>query len=271
MEDDWLGLAGKVCVITGAARGIGHAIAESFTKAGATVAILDLVLADAEAAAGKLSDKTLAIACDTSKEGSVQAADETVRRKFGRCDVLVNNAAIFRPMPLIDSTLADWNAGLAVNLTGYYNCVRAFGRLMMEHGGGSIVHIGSIAAFTSQFQGVDYSASKAAITIFSRQVAIEWGGNGIRSNVVHPGLTKTPLTAERNAGTKILEQRARMTAMKRMGEPQDIADAVLFLASDRSSYVTGADLIVDGGLQRMLTEIIPNATRISDFEQGIRQ
>lgn len=271
MQEDWLGLSGKVCVVTGAARGIGFAIAEGFSAAGAKVVVLDLEAGNAEAAASRLSGDVLALACDTADETSVGAAAARVKAAFGRCDVLVNNAAIFRPKPLIESTLQDWNDGLAVNLSGYYNCVQAFGRLMLESGGGAMVHIGSIAAFTSQFHGVDYSATKAAVTVFSRQVAIEWGGRGIRSNVVHPGLTRTPLTAERNAGTDVMARRARMTAAKRMGEPGDIADAVLFLASDRASYVTGADMIVDGGLQRMLTELIPNANRISDLEEGLRR
>ncbi|MBX9459698.1 MAG: SDR family oxidoreductase [Rhizobium sp.] len=271
MQQDWLGLSGKTCVVTGGARGIGLAIAEGLAGAGARVVVLDLAAEDAERAASALGADALGLACDTSDEASVTAAAERVRSAHGRCDVLVNNAAVFRPMPLIESTLKDWNDGLAVNLSGYYNCVQAFGRLMMENGAGAMVHIGSIAAFTSQFHGVDYSATKAAITGFSRQVAIEWGGRGIRSNVVHPGLTKTPLTAERNTGSDIMARRARMTAAKRMGEPDDIANAVMFLASERSSYVTGADMIVDGGLQRMLTELVPNATRISDFEKGLRQ
>ena len=271
MQQDWLGLSGKVCVVTGGARGIGLAIAEGFASVGGRVIILDLTAEVAESAASTIGEDALGLACDTSDEASVKAAAERVKSVHGRCDVLVNNAAIFRPKPLIESTLKDWNDGIAVNLSGYYNCVQAFGRLMLENGGGAMVHIGSIAAITSQFHGVDYSATKAAITGFSRQVAIEWGGCGIRSNVVHPGLTKTPLTAERNAGTDIMERRARMTAVKRMGEPDDIANAVMFLASDRSSYVTGADMIVDGGLQRMLTELIPNANRISDFEEGIRK
>ncbi|MGV3549228.1 SDR family NAD(P)-dependent oxidoreductase [Rhizobium sp.] len=266
-----MGLSGKVCVVTGGARGIGLAIGEGFASVGARVVILDLAEEAAQAAAARLGGEAIGIACDTADEASVKTAAERVKSGFGGCDVLVNNAAIFRPKPLIESTLKDWNDGLAVNLSGYYNCVQAFGRLMLEKGGGAMVHIGSIAAFASQFHGVDYSATKAAITGFSRQVAIEWGGRGIRSNVVHPGLTKTPLTAERNAGTDIMERRARMTAAKRMGEPEDIAHAVMFLASERSSYVTGADMIVDGGLQRMLTELIPNANRISDFEEGIRK
>ena len=271
MQDDWLGLDGKTCVVTGAARGIGFAIAADLAAAGGRVVMLDIADGASARAAATIEGDVTAMVCDTADEALVDAVADRVECKFGRCDVLVNNAAIFQPKQLVESTLEHWNKGVAVNLTGYFNCTRAFGRKMIGNGGGAIVHIGSIAAFTSQFYGVDYSATKAAITAFSRQVAIEWGGYGIRSNVVHPGLTKTPLTAERNAGTDVMERRARMTAVKRMGEPKDIAGAVLFLASDRSSYVTGADMMVDGGIQRMLTELVPNAERISDFEQAIRK
>ncbi|MBI3512665.1 MAG: SDR family oxidoreductase [Proteobacteria bacterium] len=257
---DWLGLRGRVCVVTGAASGIGRATAGSLSQAGAPVALLDRDKAGIDAAAAELraaGAKALAIACDTSDPANVAAAADAVRRELGACDVLVNNAGMLRAGPLDSVSLADWNAVLAVNLTGYLLCAQAFGRDMRQAGRGSIVHIASVAATHPQSNSGAYSASKAGVVILARQIAAEWGPSGVRSNAVSPGLIRTPLSEAFYQAPGIAEKRAAMTASRRVGGPQDIADVVVFLASDRAGYVNGAELLVDGGFDCMLLGLVP--------------
>jgi NAD(P)-dependent dehydrogenase (short-subunit alcohol dehydrogenase family) len=257
MSNAWLKLENKVCAVTGGAGGIGRAIVSSFADAGARVAILDRDEATVRALAAEVGRAAIGVACDVASESSVRDARTAVEATFGRCDVLVNNAAVLRPRPLLDSTLDEWRQSLAINLDGYYLCARIFGQLMIAGGGGSIVHVGSIAAELPQPNGLDYSAAKAAIVALSRQIAVEWGEQGIRSNVVNPGPVVTPLTAKLNADPDIVARRAAMTAIKRLGTPEDIANIVAFLASDRSGYVTGADLMATGGLHVMMMKTLP--------------
>lgn len=257
MADDWLALDGAVCVVTGGTGGIGRSIVSTLADAGARVAILDLDETATAELASQTGRQAIGVACDISDEASVLAARHAVARAFGRCDVLVNNAAILTPHPLLDAPLAQWSRNVSVNLTGYYLCSRVFGSQMMETGGGAIVHLGSIAVELPQPNGLDYSACKAAIQALSRQIAVEWGDRGIRSNVVNPGPVVTPMTARLNADPDVLARRAAMTAIKRLGTPQDIANIVAFLCSPRSAYVTGADLMATGGLHVMMMKHMP--------------
>ncbi|MEJ0068101.1 MAG: SDR family NAD(P)-dependent oxidoreductase [Pseudomonadota bacterium] len=257
---DWLGLKGRRCVVTGAASGIGRAITTSLVQAGAAVALLDRDKAGCETAAAALSEaggQVLAIGCDTSDPAGVAAAAEETRRSLGTCEVLVNNAGMLRAGPLDTITPADWNAVLAVNLTGYLLCAQAFGPDMRQAGRGSIVHVASVAATHPQSFSGAYSASKAGVAILARQLATEWGPSGVRSNVVSPGLIRTPLSEAFYRTPGITEQRAAMVASRRIGTPQDIADVVLFLASDRAGYVNGAEILVDGGFDGMLLGLVP--------------
>ncbi len=257
MSTHWLDLDGKVCVVTGGAGGIGRAIVATFAQAGARVAILDRDAAAVAALAAETGRGAVGFACDVGSESSVVGAAEAIQRQYGRCDVLVNNAAVIKPRSLLDGTIEEWNENLKVNLTGYYLCARVFGARIIESGGGSIVHVGSIAAELPQPNGLDYSASKAAIVALSRQIAIEWGDKGVRSNVVNPGPVVTPMTAKLNADPEVVARRAAMTAIKRLGSPEDIANIVAFLASSRSGYVTGADLMATGGLHVMMMKTLP--------------
>jgi len=259
VQQDWLGLAGKVAVVTGAAGGMGRAMAAGFAAAGAAVALLDRDAAACEALAAGLggSARTAALGCDTTDEAGVKAAAEAVAARLGPPDILVNNAGILRPGPLASLGLAEWNALMAVNLTGYLLCAQAFGRPMMERGAGALVHVASIAASNPQPRSGAYSPSKAAVAMLSRQLALEWGPSGIRSNVVSPGLIRTPMSESFYATPGIKERREAMLPSRRIGTPTDIADAVLFLASPRSSYVNGAEILVDGGLGTVLMEQTP--------------
>ncbi len=259
-QDGWLALAGRLCVVTGAASGIGAAVARSLAQAGARVALLDRDVAGCEKVTGELTAQgaaAMAVACDTSSESGVKVAAKRIADEWGAADVLVNNAGMLRAGPLADVSLDDWNAVLAVNLTGYLLCARAFGAGMRAAGRGSIVHIASIAGLMPQTGSGAYSASKAGVLLLSRQLAVEWGPQGVRSNAICPGMIRTPLSAKFYEEPGFEAKRALVTASRRVGEPQDIADVALFLASPRSAYVTGAEILVDGGMSSMLMDRVP--------------
>ena len=259
-QQHWLALEGLVCAVTGAASGIGAAIAASLAAAGAKVALLDRDAPGCQKVAAALTAQgatALAIGCDTSSEISVNAAAQRVLDELGPCYALINNAGMLRPGGLSDVSLDDWNAVLAVNLTGYLLCARAFSAQMRSSGLGSIVNVASISALTPQSSSGAYSASKAGVLLLSRQMAVEWGPLGIRSNAICPGMIRTPLSASFYEEPGFEAKRALVTASRRVGEPQDIADVALFLASPRAAYVNGAELSVDGGMSSMLMDMVP--------------
>lgn len=256
----WLNLEGQVCVVTGAASGIGAAIAHSLAQAGAKVALLDRDASGCQKVADELiaqGASALALPCDTSSETSVNSAAQRVLEQYGPCYALINNAGMLRSGGLADVSLEDWNAVLAVNLTGYLLCARAFGKQMRETGQGSIVHVASISALTPQTNSGAYSASKAGVLLLSRQMAVEWGPQGVRSNAICPGMIRTALSAKFYEEPGFEAKRAQVTASRRVGEPQDIADVALFLASPRAAYVNGAEVSVDGGMSSMLMDMVP--------------
>lgn len=257
---DWLGLADKLAVITGGAGGIGRACAIAFIEAGCGVALLDHDEAAVTTLAAELSAsgaRAFGIGCDIADEASVRAAARAVQERIGTPDVLVNNAGILRPGPLESLALAEWNALLAVNLTGTLLCAQAFGAMMRARKAGAIVHIASIAASNPQPRSGAYSASKAGVAMLSRQIALEWGPDGIRSNIVSPGLVRTPMSEAFYHAPGVAEARAALVPLRRIAGPGDIADAVLFLASARAAYVTGAEILVDGGLDQIMMEGVP--------------
>jgi NAD(P)-dependent dehydrogenase (short-subunit alcohol dehydrogenase family) len=257
---DWLGLSGRVCVVTGGGGGIGRAVASSLARAGARVAAIDRDERGLDAARAELrefGDGHLAIQCDTTSADSVAAAAASIAQSLGPCGVLVNTAAVLRPGGLDTLSLAEWNAVLAVNLTGYFLCAQVFGRPMREHKCGSLVHVASIAGSHAQGKSGAYSVSKAGVVMLSRQLASEWGPEGVRSNVVSPGMVITPMSQSFYDTPGVTERRAAVTPARRVGMPQDIADAVLYLASDRSSFVTGDEIVIDGGYTRTLMNLVP--------------
>lgn len=259
-DQDWLGLAGKTCVVTGAASGIGAAIAMSLGEVGAKVALLDRDEAGCEQMAAQLRTQgaqAFALGCDISQEDQVNAAARKVQDNWGATHVLINNAGMLRAGGLADVSLDDWNLVLSVNLTGYLLCARAFSASMRQRGHGSIVNIASISGLFPQSASGAYSASKAGVLQLSRQMAIEWGPLGLRSNAICPGMIRTALSARFYDEPGFEAKRAAVTANRRIGEPQDIADVALFLASPRSAYVNGAELLVDGGMANMLMDMVP--------------
>lgn len=259
-QPDWLRLNGKTCVVTGAAGGIGASIAQTFVAAGARVALLDrdadktIALAEQLRACGA---DVVAVACDIGDPTSVAQAAERVQRDLGTADVLVNNAGLLRAGGIETIDLDAWSAMLRVNLTGYMLCSQAFGRAMLARGSGSLVHVASIAARHPQTHSGAYSASKAGVAMLARQLAAEWGPRGVRSNTVCPGMIRTPLSESFYANGDIEARRSAMTASRRIGRPDDIANVVAFLASPRAAYVNGAELVVDGGLDAMLMDLVP--------------
>ena len=194
----------------------------------------------------------LALTCDVCDGASVLVAAEKALTAFGRCDVLVNNAGVLKPGPLETVSLADWDELLRINLTGYLLCAQAFGRDMLTRGAGVLVHVASIAGSEPQGMSGAYSASKAAVAMLSRQLAFEWGPRGIRSNAVSPGLDDPD-----DAQHAKEERREAVVPLRAIGRPLDIANVIVFLASSRAGYVTGQDIVVDGGLSQTLMSHVP--------------
>ena len=258
----WLGLEGRVCVVTGGGSGIGRAIAVEFAEHGAMVGVLDRNEAGAVETVALIANAGadgLALACDVSDQQSVESACALIRDRFGDAQVLVNNAAMSRPGRLASLALADWNALLSVNLTGYFLCSQIFGRAMREKRDGALVHLSSIGAdFTIPFGGA-YSVAKAGVTMLSGQLAVEWGSDGVRSNAVHPGFVQTPRTQAAYELPGAMQRRSEAVPSQRIGRPEEIAEAVVFLSSPRASYVNGAELVVDGGFTRNLMRLIPGS------------
>jgi NAD(P)-dependent dehydrogenase (short-subunit alcohol dehydrogenase family) len=257
---DWLGLSGRVAVVTGGGGGIGRATAVSFAKAGARVAVLDRDEKGLETTRSELRTigaEPVVAPCDTTDAASVAAAAEAVQKSLGPCSILVNTAAILRAGALDTLSLAEWNTTIAVNLTGYFLCAQTFGGQMRKLGRGSLVHIASVAGSNAQGFSGAYSVSKAGVVMLSRQLASEWGPQGIRSNVVSPGLVVTPMSQAFYDTPGVTERRTAVVPMRRIGAPQDMADAILFLASERASYINGDEIIVDGGFTRTIMNLVP--------------
>ena len=259
-SSDWLGLAGRVCVVTGGGGGIGRSVALNLARAGARVGAIDRDepgLEVTRAALREFGGEHAIARCDTSSAESVTAVSEAVEKALGPAGVLVNAAAVLRPGGLEKLSLAEWNAVLSINLTGYFLCAQVFGRQMRALGRGSLVHVASIAGSHAQGQSGAYSVSKAGVIMLSRQLASEWGPKGIRSNVVSPGMVITPMSQAFYDTPGVTERREAVVPSRRVGMPQDIADAILYLASDRASYVNGEEILVDGGYANMLMNLVP--------------
>jgi glucose 1-dehydrogenase len=257
---DWLGLGRRIAVVTGGASGIGRATAESLAGVGTSVALLDINAEGAKAAAAAISakgGKAVGVACETTSEASLAAARKEVEAALGGPDILVNNAGILRAGGLDKLSLADWNKILAVNLTGYLLAAQAFGEGMRQRRRGAVVHVSAIAASEPQpFSGA-YSTAKSGVVMLSRQLAYEWGPEGVRSNVVSPGFVRTALSESYYQVPGVLEARSKLVPIGRVATPDDLAQVVTFLVSDRAGYVNGAEVLVDGGANTILMGQVP--------------
>lgn len=267
--DKWLGLEGKVVVVTGAVGGMGKTICEEFAKQNSKIVLLDLFKEKADEYAKYLEDtygvETLSFAVNTTKEDTVDEAVEAVKKKFGRVDILVNTAAMLRACPLEDLPLDEWRQTIDVNLTGYFLVSQRFGRLMIEQKYGNMVHISTIASVFPETYSAAYSPSKAGVNMLSRQLAAEWGQFGIRSNCIQPCFVKTPLSEAFYADPEVEQGRKVLTANKRIGNTMDIANAVLYLSSDRSNYTNGHELRVEGGFGIMMGDQTPKPGGRKEF------
>lgn len=248
----WLGLAGQVCVITGAGSGIGAETARHFATAGAWVAVVDR---DGNAASTVAADivrgdgRAIGVQADVGVAESVKTAAARILDELGPCRVLVNNAAIRHRQALVDFDLEAWSRVLSVNLTGALICAQVFSSQMIAAGfGGSIVNVSSIVGQHPQFDGGAYSASKAGLGSLSRSLALELAPHRIRSNVVSPGFVITPANEASYRDQATLASRESMIPLSRAAMPEDLANVILFLASDRAAYIDGQDIHVDGGV-----------------------
>ena len=244
-------LTGKVCLITGAAseRGLGRATARLYAEHGARVAILDLDEGAAEAAAASIGTDHAGYACDVTDRAACLATVERVLRKFGRIDVLVNNAGITQPIRILDIAPENYEAVLDVSLRGTLYMSQAAIPAMKEGGGGSIVCMSSVSAQRGGgvFGGPHYSAAKAGVLGLARAMARELGPSSIRVNSIAPGLIQTDITAGKLSDDMKAEI-LKGIPLNRLGDAIDVARICLFLGSDLSSYVTGATIDVNGGM-----------------------
>ena len=240
-------LAGKTAVVTGAARGIGRAIAERFLQEGATVAVVDLEGPQTAAAAfATNSGRTLAIAADVSDSSAAVNAVEEVKEKLGAIDILVNNAGIIVLKPLLELSDGEWQRVLDVNLSAAFYWSREVGKHMCAQKSGSIINVSSVSAIIGSVERGPYSASKAGLIGLTRVLAAELGDYGVRVNALLPGPVETKLSDDAYT-PEIKAAFVGRTALGRRGRPQEIASAAAFLASEESSYMTGQSLVVDGG------------------------
>ena len=245
-------LENKVALISGGARGMGAVEAKLFAKEGAKVVIAD-VLEDegkqTEAEINEAGGQCLFVRLDvTSEENWLQAVAATVTR-FGKVDILVNNAGIFPLGNVEETTVEMWDRVMAINGKGVFLGTKAAIPEMRKAGGGSIINLSSVAGLIGSARAAAYGASKGAVRIFTKATAVQYAKEGIRANSVHPGIIDTPMTAP----TILTDESSREAAMARtplgrLGQSMDVAYGVLFLASDESSFMTGSELVIDGGL-----------------------
>jgi NAD(P)-dependent dehydrogenase (short-subunit alcohol dehydrogenase family) len=249
-------LEGKVAVVTGAAKGIGRAIAEAFAAQGATVVVSDLDAAGARAAADAI-DRAHAVACDVRDEQQVASLIDAVVERHGRIDVAVANAGIAAVRPIAETSLEDWRRVTSVHLDGVFLTVKHAGLAIAAAGGGSIVTIASVTGFAGTPLNAPYAASNAAVINLTKTAALELRPAGVRVNAICPGFVATDMVSDQKeafaAGLgvdsvdPIIER-----AQGRYGTARDVAGVALFLASDRSRFSTGAAFVVDGGLTASL-------------------
>ena len=256
MSERKLRLEDKVALITGASRGLGRAIALRFAEEGASVAINYVKNGhQAEEVAQQIRSKggsSITVQADVAEEGLVQQMVETVLKEYGRIDILVNNAGVSRTAPtILEAPWTDLDRMLDVNYKGVLHCVRASARQMIERRYGKIVNLASVAALGTSFQGTTgYAPTKAAVIALTKRLALELGSFNITVNAIAPGYIRTDMTLPANASPEALKTAdaiVKKTMLGRVGEPDDIAHAAVFLASDESSFVTSQILTVDGG------------------------
>ena len=242
-------LIGKVALVTGGAQGIGKAVALLLARKGADIVVSDVNLEKAEETSKEIQSlgrKAMAIKADVSRVDDVEGMVHAILEKFGKIDILINNAGIARDKLILRMTEEDWDAVLAVNLKGTFNCTKAVIKHMSKQRSGKVVNIASVVGEMGNAGQANYSASKAGVIGFTKTVAREFAQRGINVNAIAPGYIQTPMTDV--LPDKAKEELKRMIPMERLGQPEDVAQAALFLVSEASSYITGHVLNVNGGI-----------------------
>lgn len=243
-------LAGKVAFITGGARGMGAAEAKLFAREGAKVVVADVLVDEGEKTVEEiieLGGDAFFITLDVTNESDWETSIGVTVEKYGKLDILVNNAGIVIPGGVEETSVEDWDFTMDVNAKGVFLGTKAVIPEMRKSGGGSIVNISSTAGIAGMVDRAAYTSSKGAVRIFTKSTALECANDGIRANSVHPGLIRTPLTEGRFNDPDFLGPRMDNLPLGRPAEPEEVAYGVLYLASDESSYVTGSELVIDGG------------------------
>jgi 3-oxoacyl-[acyl-carrier protein] reductase len=239
----------KVALVTGAAQGIGKAVALMLARHGADVIVADVNLEKAQETAREveaIGRGAMAVKVDVTRLSDVEQMVESALGRFGKIDILVNNAGIARDKLILRMTEEDWDAVLDVNLKGTFNCTKAAIKHMSKQRSGKIVNIASVVGEMGNAGQANYSASKAGVIGLTKTIAREFAQRGINVNAIAPGYIQTPMTD--GLPDKAKEELKRMIPMERLGQPEDVAHAVLFLVSEASSYVTGQVLNVNGGI-----------------------
>lgn len=244
-------LKGKVAVVTGGTRGIGYAVVRKYLEAGASVALFGSRQCTADAALERITSElpganVMALSPDLTDSASVEGAFGEVVKRFGRIDILVNNAGISQSLPLNEYSDEEMDKILDLNLKAVFVCCRAAARLMEASGGGVILNTSSVVSLYGQPSGCLYPTTKFAVNGLTKSLSRELAPRGIRVNAVAPGVTRTDMVA--NLPEAMIKPLVARIPIGRVGEPDEVADAFLFLASDMASYITGAVLPVDGGV-----------------------
>ena len=246
-----LDLSNKTAVVIGGTSGIGLALAKGLAKAGANVVptgrraeLAQSAAADIKAAGGK----SLAVGCDVTNRASLEALLAATIVEFGSVEILVNCAGTTKRTPTLDVSEAEWNNIIEINLSGTFRACQVFGRHMIERKYGRIINIGSISSFVALFEVTAYCASKAAVAMLTKSLAIEWAKHGVCVNAIAPGVYRTDLNAGLLDGTARGKEFLQRTPMGRFGQLDELVGAAIFLASDSASYTNGHILAVDGGL-----------------------
>ena len=240
------GLDGKVAMVTGGTRGIGRGIAAALAAAGARVAVLGRDRSRAEAVATELGAGARGFGCDVTSQASVESAVAAIEKDLGGVDILVNNAGVTKDNVFLRLTDADWDTVLEANLKGAFRTIRAASRGMMKKRWGRIINVASVVGLIGNKGQANYAASKAGLIGLTKTIARELASRGITVNAVAPGYIATDMTASLTDEQR--ELLARQIPLERLGTPEDVAAAVLFLASHEAAYITGQVLAVDGGM-----------------------
>ena len=244
-------LEGKVALISGGARGQGATEGQLFVDEGAKVVLADILDVEGEAAAAQIRENggdASYVHLDVASEDDWRSAVEFTLQTYGRLDILINNAAIYKRTPIVDTDVEEWRQIMEVNSTGVFLGTKHAIPAMQRSGGGSIINISSTAGLVGSGRGSAYGASKGSVRLFTKYTAIQHALDGIRANSIHPGPIDTEMIADNLATPEGRAESEARVPLRRIGTVMDVAYGALFLASDESSYMTGAELVIDGGV-----------------------